>query len=307
MHNVDLKIGDRIIVSKFDEPYRAIIEDITETSISFLAFCAIPEDQIAEPLSQQWRYEANADEDMYVSVFRWTFKNGNGGFFPSILKMHWEFFPYEVKYYKTDDPCTLIKLKKKRKSTKPIVKFFKVENDKWMSENLQVRFFQNGDEVPLITEPKEWKKAAEKGTPACCFYDNNEGEFGTRGLLYNVYAVTDPRGLAPKGWHIPTAAEFSRLIYYHGGSNLAGKHLRDPKGWFDGPFMTASEFKGLPNGCRLKNGKFEGEGYFGQWLMTAGEGEFRYLILRGDAMDALEFKVTEKGTGYSIRCIKDIK
>lgn len=175
---------------------------------------------------------------------------------------------------------------------------------KWMAENLNELQFQNGDAVPLTTDDASWELASQEEKPACCYYENNPGEFGSRGLLYNSYAILDPRGLMPKGWRLPTVEECRQLINLHGGENTAGRLLRSQKGWADGPFMSMSSFKGLPNGHRCAWGEFEYEGYYGFWLLDGGQGKFSELILRGDNIDALIFPSQDKGTGYSIRGIR---
>lgn len=46
------------------------------------------------------------------------------------------------------------------------------------------------------------------------------------GRLYNGYSVTDPRGLAPTGWHIPTQSELNTLVDTLGGFPVAGLELQ---------------------------------------------------------------------------------
>ena len=48
-------------------------------------------------------------------------------------------------------------------------------------------------------------------TGAWCYYENNTANGSSYGKLYNWHAVNDPRGLAPKGYHIPTDAEWTIL------------------------------------------------------------------------------------------------
>ena len=47
------------------------------------------------------------------------------------------------------------------------------------------------------------------------------------GRLYNWYAITDIRGLAPEGWHVPTFEEFITLRDFVGGESVAGGKLKE--------------------------------------------------------------------------------
>jgi uncharacterized protein (TIGR02145 family) len=51
------------------------------------------------------------------------------------------------------------------------------------------------------------------------------------GKLYNWYTVNDPRGLVPKGYHIPSEAEWTILINFLGGESYAGTKLKANSGW----------------------------------------------------------------------------
>jgi uncharacterized protein (TIGR02145 family) len=88
----------------------------------------------------------------------------------------------------------------------------------WSSKNLDVEYFRNGDPIPQAKTCEEWKLASENKKPIWCYYffDPNNGKL--YGKLYNWYAVNDPRGLAPIGWHIPEYSEWKQLIDYLGGT-----------------------------------------------------------------------------------------
>ena len=101
-------------------------------------------------------------------------------------------------------------------------KEIKIGQQVWMVENLNVDKFRNGEIIPEAKTDAEWKKAAENKQAAWCYY-NNDSSNGTKyGKLYNWYAVNDPRGLAPKGWHIPSDKEWTDLTDYLGGIGRAG-------------------------------------------------------------------------------------
>ena len=93
----------------------------------------------------------------------------------------------------------------------------RIGNQVWMSENLNVDQFRNGDVIPQIISDEEWAYAGANQQPVCCYYENKRSHGKTYGRLYNWYAVNDPRGLAPQGWHVPDEMEWERLIVSFGG------------------------------------------------------------------------------------------
>jgi uncharacterized protein (TIGR02145 family) len=94
----------------------------------------------------------------------------------------------------------------------------KIGNQEWMTRNLDVDRFRNGDLIPQAQSVEAWKEAGENRQPAWCYYDNNPENGKIYGKLYNWYAVNDPRGLCPEGWHVPTFKEWSVLRSNVGGS-----------------------------------------------------------------------------------------
>ncbi|NDB42022.1 MAG: hypothetical protein EB035_03505, partial [Actinobacteria bacterium] len=64
----------------------------------------------------------------------------------------------------------------------------------------------------------------ENGTPAYCYYKNDPTTVSKYGLLYNWYAVNDPRGLAPEGFQIPEIEDWDELVYHLGDD--AGKKTK---------------------------------------------------------------------------------
>lgn len=87
----------------------------------------------------------------------------------------------------------------------------------WSNRNMNVSFFRNGDLIPQARTNEEWNRARENKQPAWCFYENDPANGVKYGKLYNWYAVNDPRGLAPVGYHIPSNAEWTILVNYLGG------------------------------------------------------------------------------------------
>lgn len=45
----------------------------------------------------------------------------------------------------------------------------KIGKQQWMTENLNVETFKNGDIIPEAKTSEEWEKAYKQGKPAWCF------------------------------------------------------------------------------------------------------------------------------------------
>ena len=83
-----------------------------------------------------------------------------------------------------------------------------IGTQEWTTKNLNVIKYRNGDIIPEVKDPKKWAKLT---TGAWCYYKNDPKNGGIYGKLYNWYAVNDPRGLAPEGFHIPSLEELGAM------------------------------------------------------------------------------------------------
>lgn len=187
-----------------------------------------------------------------------------------------------------------------------------IGNQVWMAENLDVDHYRNGDTIPQVTDPDEWDTLT---TGAWCYYDNDSANGEIYGKLYNWYAVNDPRGLAPEGWHVPTNAEWTELTDFLGGDYVAGGKLKstgtieDGDGLWYSPNEGAtneSGFSALPGGSRDRNGFFTYIGYLGYWWSSSESNAtyawFRTLIYNGSEVNRSSYY---KEYGFSVRCVRD--
>jgi uncharacterized protein (TIGR02145 family) len=99
-----------------------------------------------------------------------------------------------------------------------------------------------------VTDNSAWVALTDG---AYCWYDNNASANAKYGLLYNWYAVDDPRGLCPAGWHEPSDDEWTILTTYLGGDTVAGGKMKSVSALWSSTNVDAtntSGFSGLPGG-----------------------------------------------------------
>jgi uncharacterized protein (TIGR02145 family) len=187
-------------------------------------------------------------------------------------------------------------------SEKNVYKVVTIGTQTWMAENLKVSRFRNGNPIPNVTDGTAWTYIQ---TGAYCEYNNDPLVASTYGKLYNWYAVTDSRNLAPIGWHVATKADWTTLISYLGGDSTAGGPLKEigTTHWFS-PNVGAtnkSGFSAIPGGYRFHTGSFLYIGDYGYFWTSDG---WQYHL------DCFNNFVENNGTdnknsGYSVRCVKD--
>jgi uncharacterized protein (TIGR02145 family) len=186
-------------------------------------------------------------------------------------------------------------------------KSVRIEKLEWMTENLNVSFFRNGEPILEAKTDEEWSEAGREGRPVWCYYDNDPENGAKYGKLYNFYAVTDPRQLAPLGWHISSDAEWRATTDFLGGEDAAGTKMKSGTGWNnDGNGTNESGFTGLPGGCRDLNGKF---GYIGRigywWSSTQKDKDLAWYRCIDESPWYVYRTNYYKQNGLSVRCIKD--
>jgi len=194
---------------------------------------------------------------------------------------------------------------------KPQYESVRIGNQEWMTRNLDVDRFRNGDLVPHIESDKEWEEAYENGQPAWCYYNNDNENRKKYGKLYNWYAVNDPRGLAPEGWHIPTDVEWGLLVLELGGDKKAGHALKYTYGWDNnkdssGNGTNGSGFEALPSGLRNGLGAFGYKGQGGGWWSSTAidttKSWYRFVLYASPMV----FKdAYGNRNGLAVRCVKD--
>ena len=220
----------------------------------------------------------------------------------------------KISTKKTEKPTVKAEPKKIAKSTAKVKIIPKVDANKtamdeikigaqtWTNKNLDVDTYCNGDSITHVEDRDEWVSLT---TGAWCYYANNTANGIIYGKLYNWFAVNDPRGLAPKGYHIPSDAEWTILTDNLGDE--VGTKMKSTTGWDDdGNGTNESSFAGLPGGWRDCHGNFSFIGAYGNWWSSSEnntEGAW-YRELNDDNGNVNRDYGAEQD-GFSVRCLRD--
>ena len=183
-----------------------------------------------------------------------------------------------------------------------------IGTQRWTNCNLDVTTYSNGDPIPEVTDPTAW---AALTTGAWCYYNNDPLNGPTYGKLYNWYAVNDPRGLAPIGYHVPTNTEWTVLTDYLGGTLVAGGKMKEAGlchwGEPNTDATNSSGFTALPGGFRLHtDGSFNNIGFYGlYWSSTEFNTSFSWLRNLNYNSPQSTVEYASKAYGVSVRLIED--
>lgn len=190
----------------------------------------------------------------------------------------------------------------------------------WMAQNLRTTKYSNGDIIPNVINSSEW---AYMNSGAQCSFRNstNTDSIAKFGRLYNGYAASDKRNIAPTGWHIPSVSDWIILESYlnskgyfvelnngYGGicksllgtTDWVGKYADDYTNNLSRNNLTG--FTAFPNGKRnAVSGSFENKYQDVYWWCSNS------MHVDMDGTYQL-FKDGGYGTerwGFAIRCIKN--
>ena len=187
----------------------------------------------------------------------------------------------------------------------------------WLSENLRVTHYNNGDEISYITNNADWGSYDEGQFGA---YDNDDSYVDTYGYLYNWAVVDDDRGVCPEGYDVASNVDIN-LLKSHTGTNAGGVALGGKlkesghEHWTyhsDAVSEAATneyEFTALPNGARAPNGNFSQIGEYSHlWSATpenqTGNRAWKFAASYNNSTFSGNYDY-DKRTGYAVRCISN--
>jgi uncharacterized protein (TIGR02145 family) len=177
----------------------------------------------------------------------------------------------------------------------------------WTGCNSNISTYANGDIIPEVTDLTAWLSLT---TGAWCYYNNDPLNEPIYGKLYNWYAVNDPRGFAPTGYHVPSDTELTTLTTFLGGTSVSGGAMKETGlcRWNtpNTGATNSSGFTAIPSGVRNFDGNFAAIGdrsYI--WSSTefnVGYSYSRYLYYNTTTTASF---VVDKRQGCCVRFIKN--
>ena len=206
-----------------------------------------------------------------------------------------------------------------------VYKFVTIGNQVWMAENLKY--------LPEVVGPtiESWR--------APCYYvygyngtnvkaAKSTANYNTYGVLYNWLAAmggtistvnpSGVQGVCPKGWHLPSNAEWTELIDYLGGDEAAGGKLKETgTTHWNSPNTGATNetgFTALPGGVRDYDDYDDDYGYEAfhsigdrSYWWSASEsytgGAWIWYVFSG--YSNIDRDNEGHACGFSVRCVRD--
>ena len=186
-----------------------------------------------------------------------------------------------------------------------------IGTQQWMAENLKVTKYNDGTEIPNITDDTQWSNLR---SGAWAYYKNDAANNAKYGKLYNWYAVSKSsngnRNVCPTGWYVPTDAEWTVLTDYLGGASVAGAKMKEAgtTNW-NSPNTDATNtslFTGLPGGHRHYNGycnNIDSNGIW--WSSTESDTDDAWYRYLNGTNGYANGNSNNKEFGLSVRCLSD--
>jgi len=166
----------------------------------------------------------------------------------------------------------------------------KADDMLWMVDNLKTAHFTDGGKIPYVKSKEDWQKDTLAAYTKIYFSNRFTKDYG---YLYNWYAVS--RGIAPKGWKVPTVEDWTRFENLDLGSRGNGKNVAS----------KLKEMALVPAGYIDVNGEFMAAGNAGYWWLadkTDNDKAWYFFLNYLDVSVGLNN--ADKRHGFSVRCVK---
>lgn len=210
-----------------------------------------------------------------------------------------------------------------------------IQSDWDQADNGLADYIKNKPTIPTEQIQSDWEQEDDEALdyiknkptiPECDNYEYWTLRAGTKlmanveyGYLYNWWAATDSRNIAPEGWHVPTPDDFYTLQQYLGGYDIAGGKLKETGlEYWDSPNTGATNESGFNlRGAGARSASFADIKSIGGFWNDYGEisGEpptsraVSYCSSQNDNFYSThipaQVSLSDMYVGFSLRLVKD--
>ncbi len=114
------------------------------------------------------------------------------------------------------------------------------------------------------------------------------------------------RGVCPVGWHLPSQAEWERLVIDVGGSSDAGRKIKSKYDWYTSSYNGQDPGGTDAFGFNAKPYLSNATGYDAKfWSATEFNNSDSYAVTLSSYNYNVSWASTGKGNSFPIRCVKD--
>ncbi|MEM9389323.1 MAG: caspase family protein [Bacteroidota bacterium] len=204
-----------------------------------------------------------------------------------------------------------------------------INGEKLFKDNLSTNIFSDGSPIPKASSKKAWLNATKNKEPS--YYISLEYD-----VLYNHFAVTDKRGICPKGWKVPSDVEWVKLFqkeakrtqvddsysYYYAIEGDAVNYISKEK--WSVPGNDIYDLNIYPNTRRFGDGSIQSSQYnkkqyaafWSSSISPEKKAYKQYEVSRAGSLFIVQEKQEKKtsiyvldaydqGFGLCVRCIKE--
>ncbi len=180
-------------------------------------------------------------------------------------------------------------------------KTVQIGNQTWMAENLRSTKYNDGKNIPMGLDTKEWKNIKE---PRYDWYSSMKYKYEKYGAIYNGYVALEGNP-CPCEWHVATKQDMDSLLIFT-QSNPDINFLKSKNGWKDMKGKDRYGFAAIPAGYLNGYGVYVGLDNSCNWWSSTKEQDKVYMMFFGS--DKVYLETTGLlYYGYQIRCVKDRK
>lgn len=185
-------------------------------------------------------------------------------------------------------------------------RIIQIGNQFWMAENLKTTKYNDGTDIPNVTDIEEW---ANITSGIYAWYDNEIINKTKYGALYNWHAVNTGK-LCPIGWHVPSDSDWETLSNYLGGNEVSGGKLKETGflNWTSPNIGATNEsnFTALPSGYKMNGGgNFMEKGLAAPWWSSTSNSNGIITRSVRHNYNSLHVGNYYETGGFCVRCIQD--